>query len=99
MAGEAIKFEGNTKPTAIEQYVLNTELGALNYTEVPTNLQMRVAYDTDGTQKYLGWNNRGVSEDAVTWLIHYLEYDSSKRIIKRTIGYGSWTLRSSVSFS
>lgn len=92
-------FEGNVKPSSIEQAAFDGLIGALRYTEVPSNMAMRVAYNTDGTQKYLGWNYPGVSEDSETWLLHYLEYDASKRFIKRTIGYGSWTGVAGVSFS
>jgi len=59
-----------------------------------------IEYNTSGTQKYIGYNDRGKSETTDTdWLLHFLEYDATKRIIKRTIAYDSWDNRSTASYA
>ena len=68
--------------------------GGLRSTAAPTNQQLRIEYNSDSTQKYIGTNDQGKDETTdEDWLLHYLEYDSKRRIIKRTIAYDSWTNR------
>lgn len=65
-----------------------------------TNQQMRITYNANGTQLYIGYNDKGKSETTDRdWLLNYLEYDAKKRIIKRTIAYDSWDNRATASYS
>ena len=88
----AIKFEGAVKPTSIEQETLEKDLSATRITDIPSNLQKRLDYGarTDDNAVYIGFAARGLAEGTNGWLLYYLEYDASVRLVKLTIAYDSW---------
>jgi len=88
-------LEGRSKPSTIESDVYDKDIVALRYSEIPSNQQMRVDFDTrtDGQAVYMGWAARGLSESDTGWLLHYLEYDGNNAFIKRTIAIDSWDNR------
>lgn len=91
--------QGSVRASVVEERVYDERLMAARYTEIPSNLQMRVEYNGNGTHKFVGYAARGVSENQNEWLIHYFEYNSSKQVISRTIAYDSWTNRDSANYS
>lgn len=100
--GTSKQYHGNVKPSSIEQDGYDSDLFAHRYTEIPSNMQMRIDYGsrTDGQPVYQAWAPRGLAEsDCVAtgassdWLIHYLEYDVNNYFIKRTIAYDAYTNR------
>jgi len=63
-------------------------------------MQKRLDYDTrtDSNPVYVGFAPKGLAEGADGWLLYYLEYDTSNRLIKLTVAYGNWTARTSASY-
>lgn len=57
---------------------------------------LRLDYDvrTDDNPVYVGYAERGVSEDDLKWVLHKFTYDGSDRVTVRQVAIGSWTLRS-----
>ena len=83
---------GATKPSSIEQMAWEGNIWAVRYTEIPSNMQMRVEYNADNTVKYRGFAARSLAEGTDGWLLQYFEY-TDRKIVKRTIAYGNWTGR------
>lgn len=79
--------------------ILVDQHGGMRSSQNPSNQQMRIEYNSNGTQKYIGYNDRGKSESSDDWLLHFLEYDGTNRIIKRTIAYDSWDNRASATYT
>jgi len=84
---------GEVKPSSIEKLGFDATISATRYTEIPSNLQMRVEYNGDSTTKYVGYAIRGLAEGTTGWLIHYLQYNASKQVTSRTIAIHDWTDR------
>ena len=92
-------YEGAVKPSSIEKDAFDRQLGAMRSTDIPSDMQIRVAYGSNQEAEYVGYNDRGVAESTERWLLYYLEYDSSQRLVKRTIAYDSWDNRATASYS
>ena len=99
MAGNSQQFEGQVKPSSIEKAVYDGSLGAFRISEIPSNMQMRITYGSNGKAEYIGYNDKGVAEATIGWLLQKLEYDANKRVTSRTIAYDSWDNRASASYS
>jgi len=99
MVGETKKYEGAVKPSKIEQAVFDGSLGAMRIAEIPSNMQMRIAYGSNNKAEYIGYNDRGVATSTSGWLLQKLEYDASKRVTTRTIAYDSWDIRASATYA
>lgn len=97
--GTGNRFEGATKPTSVEAEAYDSSLYAIRYTEIPTNMQLRISYTAGGLEEYIGYAPKGLAEEDASWLLHHLEYDGSDRLIKRTIAYDTWTNRAAASYS
>ena len=100
--GTGIKFEGATTPTSIEVDSYEGAIFAKRFTEKPSNLKMEIEYGTSGNNnkkaKYIGYAPRGTATSADGWLLHFLEYNSSKQVIRRTIAFDSWDNRAAASY-
>lgn len=92
-------YEGEVKPSSIEKDAFDRTLGSYRMTDVPSNMQIRVAYGSNQEAEYVGYNDRGVAESTDGWLLYYIEYDSSQRVVKRTIAYDSWDNRESADYA
>jgi hypothetical protein len=90
--GNSELYEGAVKPTSIEQAGFEPDLWASRITDIPSNMQKRLDYDvrTDDNAVYIGAAPRGLAESADGWLLYYLEYDASDRLVKLTVAYDSW---------
>ena len=93
-------YEGNIKPSSIEQATLETDLSAVRITEISSNQQMRAAYSsTDGLPDYTGNAPKGLAEGTNGWLLKQFTYDANRQCTKILIAYGNWTARASASYS
>jgi hypothetical protein len=94
-------YEGNIKPSSIEQATLETDLSAVRITEISSNQQFRADYNglTDGLPKYTGAAPKGLAEGTDGWLLKEFTYDANRQCTKILIAYGNWTARSSGSYS
>jgi len=88
---------GSTKASNVENKTYDKDLWATRITDIPSNMQKRLDYvdRTDEQPVYVGFAPKGLGEggtkDGDGWLLYYLEYDESDRLIKLTIAYGNWT--------
>lgn len=99
MAGNGLNYEGAVKPSAIEKDGFEPDVFAHRYTEIPSNMQMNLAYNADGTVLYAGYAPRGLAESADGWLLHKFTYNASKQVTNRDIAYNSWDLRASATYA
>ena len=97
--GNTTKFEGEVKPSSIEQASFEPDLWANRITEIPSNMQMRVAYNADGTVLYTGYAPKGLTSSSTGWLLQKFTYDASQRVTLRQIAYDSWDNRASATFA
>jgi len=84
---------GATKASDVENKTYETEIWATRITEIPSNMGMRVAYDSNSNAEYVGFAPRGLAEGTDGWLLQKFTYDGSNRCTKREIAYGNWTDR------
>lgn len=93
-------YEGNTKPTSIEQDIHEKDLFAARFTEIPSNQQMRCDYDgrTDGQPVYIGFGAKGLASSADGWLLQKFTYDGSNFVTLRQIFYGIWDSRTGYTY-
>ena len=100
--GIVIPQEGAVKPSSLEQETFEYDLFASRITEIPTNMQMRADYgtSTDGLPDYVGYAPKGLTESGTNgWLLQKFVYDANRQCTSRTIAYGSWTNRTTESYS
>jgi hypothetical protein len=93
-------YEGNIKPSSIEQATLETDLSAVRITEISSNQQMRAAYSsTDGLPDYTGNAPKGLASSSTGWLLKKFTYDANRQCTLIQIAYDSWDNRASASYS
>ena len=93
-------YEGNIKPSSIEQATLETDLSAVRITEIPSNQQLRAEYVlTDGLPSYTGNAPKGLATSDTHWLLKKFTYDANRQCTLIQIAYDSWDNRASASFS
>lgn len=100
--GTGRQIEGAIKPSSIEVDAYENELFAHRYTEIPSNLQMRVDYNTNKTTRYEGFAPRGLSTATSGWMIHQFLYSLASfpnQVSSRVIAYDSWDNRGSASYA
>jgi len=88
--GTSDTLYGEMRVSAAEQAEYESALYAKRITEIPSNMQMRVAYNADGTTLYAGYAPRGLAASTNGWLIQKFTYDASKRVTLRQIAYDNW---------
>jgi hypothetical protein len=91
-------YEGNIKPSSIEQATLETDLSAVRVTEISSNQQTRIVYDGSGNPIYLGYAPRGLATTYPAWLLKKITWtDSNPTLIQ--IAYDSWSNYLTASYS
>lgn len=94
---------GAVKPSSIENDTYDAGVGAYRLVEIPSNLQMRVDYNsqTDGQPLYVGYGARGLASSANGWLVQKFTYDSNspRQCTLRQIAYGIWDNRASLTYA
>jgi len=99
MLNSPIKQEGAVKPSSLEQQKYEPDLWADRITEIPSNMQMRIAYDVSNRAEYVGFAPKGLAEATDGWLLHKFAYDgASTRCVSRKIAYGNWTNHASETY-
>ena len=83
----SVNFEGEVKPSSIEQAGFDKNLLASRFTEIPSGQKMRLDYDvrTDGQPVYQGFAPTGLGESQDGWLIYKFTYDGSNNMTQRDI--------------
>lgn len=95
---------GDDSPDVLLKREHEELLSARRYVEIPSNMQQRVDYGvrTDGQPEYVGFGPRGLAASASGWLIHKFTYtviSSTDFLSYRSIGYGIWDNRASVTYA
>jgi hypothetical protein len=95
------RFVGQGQPDSITVNVHEEPLAALRYTEIPSNMQMKIDYvaRTDSNPVYIGYVGRGIAEDAGEWILQKFTYDTSDRMTVRQIAYDTWANRASATYA
>lgn len=88
---------GQHSSSAVEHREHEADLFARRVTSIPSNQQVRCAYDGD-LLEYVGFAPKGLAEGTYGWMIFYLEYDSSDNFTSKTIATGTWTGRESLTY-
>ncbi len=98
--GDSEPLWGQTKVSAAEAKEHEDLLKAKRMVEVPSNLLMKVDYDTrtDANPVYVGYAPRGSADEDDGWLLQKLTYDTTDRVTIRQVAYGNWTDRTSESY-
>ena len=100
MTGGNVNPYGQTRASKVEADTYDSAIQATRIAEIPSNLQMRIAYDASNRPQYYGYAERGLAEASTNWLLQKLVYDStSARVISRTIAYDSWNNRTTATYA
>ena len=83
-------FHGNVQPSSLEQATYDNLLSAQRFTDIPSNLQARYAYDASNNVEYAGFAPRGLATSIQGWLLHKYAYDGSNNLTSRLIAYDAW---------
>lgn len=101
--GTGLKIEGAVKPSSIEVDAYENAIFAHRYTEIPSNMQMKVDYNfSNKTQRYIGYAPRGLLTSQDGWLIHQFLYSLASfpnQLSARVIAYDSWDNRGSANYA
>ena len=99
--GDTYNPLGNTQTSDAEAREHQGTLLAKRVTEIPSDLQMQVDYDTrtDSNPIYVGYGPKGLATSTTGWLLQKFTYDSSNRVTVRQVAYDKWTLRTTASYS
>ena len=89
---------GSTRVSMAEEREHSQTLMAKRITEIPTDQQMRVEYNSDGTHLYVGYGARGLASSDDAWLIHKFTY-VSQQVTLRQSAYDVWDDRSSATYA
>ncbi len=91
---------GSVLPSKIEQAGWEKNLYAHRYTEIPSNMGMRVLYDGNNRAEIVGYAPRGLLSGDDGWLLQKLAYNGSTTdVVSRTIGYGNFSNASIATYS
>lgn len=93
--------DGQHSSSAVENREHESGLYARRVVEIPSNLKMRIAYDSYYREQYIGYAPKGLNTNVQGWLIHKLTYDGAvKRITQRDIATNAvWDNRESETYS
>ena len=84
------EYIGAVKPSSIEQANFEPDLSAARSVEIPSNMEGRWEYDSDGNCIYAGYAPDGQAEGTDGWLIQKFTWVAGN-CTKREINYSSWT--------
>ena len=90
---------GQVRASVVENNVYDDTLKAIRQSEIPSNLQMRVAYNADGTTLYTGFAERSTASSATGWLLQKFTYTANKQVDLRQIAYDSWDNRTTATYA
>lgn len=91
---------GNLRSTAVERDEHHPGLYARRVTDIPSDLQMRVEYNSPTpTQKYVGYGARGLATSQDGWIIYEFTYNGSNQLTLRQTAYDTWDNRASASYA
>ena len=93
-----VVYEGNVKPSSIEQATLETDLSSVRTTEIASNQKKRFEWSA-GNCIYIGYAPKGLAEGTDGWLLWKLTYDGSNQCTEINIAYGNWTSRSGYTYN
>lgn len=71
-----------------DQY--ENDIHASRIVQIPSNQQMRVAYDANQNPEYVGIAARGLVEAKKGWLLQKITWDGNNNPTKIQIAYDSW---------
>ena len=86
---DVMDFEGAVKPTSVEKAAYEPDLFASRTCEIPTNLQARFVYDSDGNCTYAGYAPRALATSSTNWLLQKFTWVAGNCTV-RLIAYDSW---------
>ena len=89
---------GATTSSDVENKTYEKAIWATRITEIPSNMQMRVAYDGSGNAEYVAFAPRGLASSDTGWMIQKFTYDGSNRATLRQIAYDNWDNRTGASY-
>ena len=93
-------FEGNVKPSSIEQAGFEEDLMAGRICEIPTNMKARFAYDASNNCIYAGYAPKGLGEGTDGWLLQKFTFDVNNNCTERNIySDGNWTGRAGYTYA
>lgn len=90
---------GSLKVSMAEEREHDGALQAKRILEIPSNLQMRVAYNASKQTEYAGFAARGLAASADGWLIQKFTYDANKQVTLRQSAYDAWDNRASATYA
>ena len=90
---------GSLKVSMAEEREHDGALQAKRILEIPSNLQMRVAYNGDLQTEYAGYGARGLAAGTDGWLIQKFTYNASKQVTLRQSAYAAWDDRATASYA
>lgn len=96
--GSSNQYVGNVRPTSIEKDSYEQDLFANRTTDIPSNMQIRIEYNADGTELYVGYGAKGLASNATGWLIHKLSYNATPAVTLRQSYYGNWDARATYTY-
>jgi len=96
--GTGTDLSGARKPSSVEWDGYESDLFAHRFTDIPTNMQGRWAYDESGNLIYAGFAPRGLAEGTDGWLLHKFTWETGN-CTKREIAYGNWTGRADATYA
>lgn len=73
-------------------------LFARRTTEIPNDLQLRIEYNANGTQKYVAYGAKGLAASSTGWLIYSFTYNGTNQVTLRQAAYDSWDNRASATY-
>ena len=91
---------GQTRSSAVEVREHQNSLFARRTTEIPSDLQLRIEYNSPTpTQKYVGYGARGLATSDDGWIIYKFTYNGSNQMTLRQTAFDSWDNRDSASYA
>lgn len=92
------KLTGHVRVSEAELREHHENLTSKRVTDIPSDLQIRIEYNGDGTQKYVGYAPKGHSTGDDGWLLWEFTYNGSKQMTLRQSAFDTWDNRASASF-
>ena len=91
-------YEGNIKPSSIEQATLESDLSSVRTTEIASNQKKRFEYDGSNNAIYIGYAPKGLAEGTDGWLLWKLTWVGAN-CTAIDIAYGNWTAHTGYTYN
>lgn len=92
LTGTGYKLTGQTRSTDAENREHEADMYAKRVMDMPSNQQLRVAYDGDNNPIYVGVAPSGLESSSGGWMISKFTWSSGNMTLRQT-GYGAWDNR------